>query len=48
MIYNISKNDMNCCAVNVPWMGDEEQEIIKDIAALTGATVIDNTIEYKI
>ena len=33
---------MSCAAVNIPWAGEIEIENLKDIAILTGATLIDN------
>ena len=42
MVYNCKKGIVQCAAVNMPWTGGVEKENLKDIAALTGATVIDN------
>lgn len=33
---------MKCCAVNIPWAAGVELEQLRDIAAMTGATVVDN------
>ncbi len=46
MVYNNSKDIVKCCAVNLPWMGNVQKDILKDIALATGATLIDN--EYQI
>ena len=46
MLYNNKKGIVQCCAVNMPWMAGIEKENLKDIAAMTGATIIDN--EHKI
>ncbi len=32
MVYNNSKGNIQCCAVNVPWMGNVQKEMLKDIA----------------
>ena len=42
MVYNSKKGIVKCCAVNIPWAGGVELENLKDIAAMTGATVVDN------
>lgn len=41
MIYNNSKDIVQCCAVNIPWSAGVEKESLKDIAVMTGATLID-------
>lgn len=48
MIYNNSKDIIKCAAVNIPWMGNMQKEMLKDIAILTGATVIDNEYNIKL
>lgn len=48
MIYNNSKNIVKCVAVNVPWMANIQKDIMKDIATLTGATIIDNEHGIKL
>ena len=40
MVYNHQKNNLQCCAVNVPWMADMQKEFLMDIAVQTGATPI--------
>ena len=47
MIYNNSKDIIKCVAVNVPWLANIQKDIMKDIAVLTGATIIDNEHELK-
>ena len=42
MIYNNTKGIMSSAAINIPWAGGVEIENLKDIALLTGATLIDN------
>jgi len=42
MIYNNMKGIVSCAAVNIPWAGGIEIENLKDIAVMTGATLIDN------
>ena len=42
MVYNSKKNIVKCCAVNIPWAAGIELESLRDIAAMTGATVVDN------
>lgn len=42
MIYNNTKGIVKSAAVNMPWTGGVEIENLKDIAALTGATYVDN------
>jgi len=42
MIYNSKKGIIKCAAVNIPWAAGLEQDSLKDIAVITGATVVDN------
>mmetsp|Transcript_11337 Transcript_11337/g.19097 ORF Transcript_11337/g.19097 Transcript_11337/m.19097 type:complete len:211 (+) Transcript_11337:687-1319(+) len=42
MVYNNKSGNVQCCAVNFPWSGGTEKDHLKDIAVLTGATLIDN------
>ena len=42
MVYNCKKGIIQCVAVNMPWTGGIEKDNLKDIAILTGATVVDN------
>jgi chaperonin GroEL len=42
MVYNNIKGIVKCAAVNIPWAGGIELENLKDIAAVTGARLIDN------
>ena len=42
------KDIIQCCAVNVPWSAGIQKEILKDIAVMTGATLVDNEFGLKI
>ena len=42
MVYNNQKEIVKCCAINVPWMANIQKEMLKDIACLVGATLVDN------
>ena len=42
MVYNSMKGIVSCAAVNIPWAGGVERDSLEDIAALTGATLVDN------
>lgn len=42
MIYNCKKGIVKCMAVNIPWAAGIEQDNLKDIATITGATFVDN------
>ena len=42
MIYNNEKNIIQCAAINMPWMANIQKEQLKDVAAITGATLVDN------
>lgn len=42
MIYNNRKDIVESCAVNVPFLAGVEKENLKDIATMTGATLVDN------
>jgi len=48
MIYNSKKGIVQCAAVNIPWAGGVEFENLKDIAAMTGATLVDNEHVLKL
>ena len=48
MIYNNQKDIIQSCAVNVPWSAGIQKEILKDIAVMTGATLVDNEFDLKI
>ena len=48
MIYNNKKDIIRCCAVNVPWSGGVEKEHLKDIAVMTGATLVDDEFNLKL
>ena len=38
----MKRNELEACAVNIPWMGEVENLLFDDVAIVTGATVIDN------
>ncbi|MEM4605915.1 MAG: chaperonin GroEL [Candidatus Pacearchaeota archaeon] len=40
IIINLLKGTIKCCAVKAPGFGDEQKEILEDIAVLTGGRVI--------
>lgn len=42
LVYNNIKGIVSCAAVNIPWAGGVELEQLKDIAVMTGATIVDN------
>lgn len=46
MVYNNMKGIMQSAAVNIPWAGGVERDNLEDVAALTGATLVDN--EHKL
>ena len=48
MIFNAKRGNLQCAAVNIPWTGGVEIENLKDIAALTGATFVDNKYELTL
>ncbi len=48
MIYNNSKDIVKCCAVNIPWAAGVQKESLKDIAVMTGATIVDNEYEMML
>ena len=39
---------MHSCAVNIPWSGGVEDETLRDIAAMTGATLVDDEFTVKL
>lgn len=48
MILNKLRGTFNCVAVKAPGFGDRRKEMLADIAALTGATVITEDLGYKL
>jgi chaperonin GroEL len=48
MVYNNKSGNIKCAAVNVPWSGGFEQDNLKDIAVMTGATVVDNDMVLEL
>lgn len=42
LVYNVRREEMEACAVNIPWMGEVESEIFDDLSIVTGGTVVDN------
>ena len=39
---------MQSCAVNIPWAAGMEKENLKDIAVMTGATLVDDEFDLKL
>jgi chaperonin GroEL len=48
MVYNNSKDILTCCAINIPWLAGVQKEVLKDIAVMTGATIVDNEYVLKL
>jgi len=48
MVYNNRKEIVESCAVNIPWLAGVETEMLKDVAVMTGATLIENTDEFTL
>ena len=48
MIYNNQKDILQCCAVNVPWAAGIQKESLKDIAVMTGATLVDDDYDLRL
>lgn len=48
MILNRLRGTFTCVAVKAPGFGDRRKEMLKDIAALTGATVVTDELGYKL
>ena len=48
MILNRLRGTFTCVAVKAPGFGDRRKEMLQDIAALTGATVVTEELGYKI
>ncbi|MBS5594737.1 MAG: chaperonin GroEL [Peptococcus niger] len=48
MILNKLRGTFNCVAVKAPGFGDRRKEMLADIAALTGATVVTEELGYKL
>ena len=48
MVYNHQKENVRCCAVNVPWMNNLQTEILRDVAVATGATLMDPEAELNL
>ncbi len=48
IILNKLKGVLNVLAVKAPGFGDRKKEMLQDIAVLTGATVITDTLGYKL
>jgi chaperonin GroEL len=42
LVYNNKKGIVQSCAINIPWMNGVQKEMLKDVAVMTGATVVDN------
>ena len=41
-LFNNKKGIVQSCAINIPWMNGVQKEMLKDVAVMTGATVVDN------
>lgn len=48
LVLNRVRGGLNVCAVKAPGFGDKRKEQLTDIATLTGATVIDESLGYKL
>ena len=48
LIINMMKGNVKTCAVKAPGFGDRRKEMLKDIAALTGGTVISDETGMKL
>jgi chaperonin GroEL len=48
MAINKIKGTFPCCAVKAPGFGDRKNEMLEDIATLTGATVVSETLGLKL
>ena len=48
MILNRLRGTFTCVAVKAPGFGDRRKEMLKDIAILTGATVVTDELGYKL
>ena len=48
MVYNNSKEILSCCAINIPWLAGVQKEVLRDIAVMTGATLVDNEYVLKL
>ena len=48
MILNRLRGTFTCVAVKAPGFGDRRKEMLKDIAALTGATVVTDELGYSL
>lgn len=48
MVINKLKGSFPCCAVKAPGFGDRKKEMLEDIAVLTGATLVSDTLGCKL
>lgn len=48
LVVNKIRGTFNCIAVKAPGFGDRRKEMLKDIAVLTGATVISEELGYEL
>ena len=48
LVVNKLRGTLNCCAVKAPGFGDRRKEMLKDIAVLTGGTVISEEMGINI
>lgn len=48
IIVNKLKGAFPCCAVKSPGFGDRKKEMLEDLAVLTGATVVSDSVGFKL
>lgn len=48
LVVNYLRGRLKCCAVRAPGYGDNQKEMLKDIASLTGAKVISRALGFKL
>jgi chaperonin GroEL len=48
LVLNLLRGSLKVCAIKTPGFGDERKEILEDLAALTGATVVSDEKGHKL
>jgi len=48
LVVNKLRGILDCCAVKAPGFGDRRKDMLKDIAIMTGATVISDEVGYEL
>lgn len=48
LVVNVMRGNLKACAIKAPAFGERRKEMLKDIAALTGATVVSDELGMKI